>query len=73
MRRTSGGDHDHHRRAARRADLLLDGVGAHMSFERRVADFPIDAINALPSNVDYTPWHLLEHMRITRRTSSTTS
>jgi MinD-like ATPase involved in chromosome partitioning or flagellar assembly len=45
---------------------LLDGVGAHMSFEEAVAEFPIDAINALPSNVDYTPWHLLEHMRITQ-------
>jgi len=45
---------------------LLDGVGAHMPFEEAVADFPIDAINAFPSNVDYTPWHLLEHMRITQ-------
>src|SRR3954466_4858795 len=45
---------------------LLDGVGAHMPFEEAVAEFPIDAINAFPSNVDYTPWHLLEHMRITQ-------
>jgi len=45
---------------------LLDGVGAHMSFEEAVADFPIDAINAFPPNVDYTPWHLLEHLRITQ-------
>ena len=45
---------------------LLDGVGAHMPFEEAVADFPIDAINAFPSNVDYTPWHLLEHLRITQ-------
>jgi DinB family protein len=45
---------------------LLDGVGAHMTFEEAVADFPNDAINAFPSNVEYTPWHLLEHLRITQ-------
>jgi hypothetical protein len=46
--------------------VLLDGVGAHMPFEEAVADFPTDAINAFPPNVDYTPWHLLEHLRITQ-------
>lgn len=45
---------------------LLDGVDAHMPFEEAVADFPDDAINRLPPNVDYTPWHLLEHLRITQ-------
>ena len=45
---------------------LLDGVGAHMTFEEAVAAFPNDAINAFPSNVDYTPWHILEHLRITQ-------
>jgi DinB family protein len=46
--------------------VLLDGVGAHMPFDEAVADFPTDAINAFPPNVDYTPWHLLEHLRITQ-------
>ena len=45
---------------------LLDGVGAHMSFEEAVADFPDDAINSRAPNVDYTPWHLLEHLRLTQ-------
>ena len=46
---------------------LLDGVGAHMPFEEAVADFPIDAINAFPPNMHYTPWHLVEHVRLTQR------
>ena len=41
---------------------LLDGVGAHMPFEEAVADFPMDAINAFPPNMHYTPWHLVEHV-----------
>ncbi len=53
---------------ALRAQLaqLLDGVGAHMPFEDAIADFPDDAINRRPPNVDYTPWHLLEHLRLTQ-------
>lgn len=45
---------------------LLDGVGAHMPFEDAIADFPDDAINGRAPNVDYTPWHLLEHLRLTQ-------
>jgi hypothetical protein len=45
---------------------LLDGVGAHMPFEEAVADFPDEAMNRRPPNVDYTPWHLLEHLRFTQ-------
>jgi hypothetical protein len=45
---------------------LLDGQGAHMPLEDAVADFPDDAINRRPPNVDYTPWHLLEHIRLTQ-------
>jgi hypothetical protein len=53
---------------ALRHDLaeLLDGRGAHMSFDEAVADFPDDAINRRPANIDYTPWHLLEHLRLTQ-------
>ncbi len=43
---------------------LIDGRGAHMPFDEAVADFPGDAINRRPPNVTYTPWHLLEHIRI---------
>ena len=45
---------------------LLDGVGAHMPFEEAVADLPDDAINGRAPNVDYTPWHLVEHLRLTQ-------
>ncbi len=45
---------------------LLDGVGAHMSFEEAIADFPDDAINVRATHVDYTPWHLVEHLRLTQ-------
>jgi hypothetical protein len=45
---------------------LLDGAGAHMSFDEAVAAFPDDAINRRPPNVEYTPWHLLEHVRLTQ-------
>lgn len=43
---------------------LLAGDGAHMPLDEAVAAFPDDAINARPPNVPYTPWHLLEHIRI---------
>ncbi len=45
---------------------LIDGRGAHMPLDAAVADFPDDAINRLPPNVPYTPWHLLEHLRYTQ-------
>jgi hypothetical protein len=43
---------------------LLRGGHAHMSFDDAVDDFPQDRINDFPSGVRYTPWHLLEHLRI---------
>ena len=46
---------------------LLDGHGAHMPFEETVADFPDEAMNRRAPNVDYTPWHLVEHLRLTQR------
>lgn len=45
---------------------LLAGEGAHMTFEEAVADFPDEGINLRAPNVSYTPWHLLEHIRITQ-------
>ena len=45
---------------------LLDGVDARMPFDDAVADFPDEAINTRPPNVEYTPWHLLEHVRLTQ-------
>lgn len=45
---------------------LLDGHDAHMTFEEAVADVPDEAINLRPPNVTYTPWHIVEHLRITQ-------
>jgi hypothetical protein len=45
---------------------LIEGRDARMSFDEAVLDFPAEAINAFPPNVSYTPWHLLEHLRITQ-------
>ena len=45
---------------------LLDGVDAHMPFEAAVQSFPDEAMNQRPPHVGYTPWHLLEHLRLTQ-------
>jgi DinB superfamily len=44
----------------------LRGADAHMTFEVAVAEIPDWAINQRPPNVDYTAWHLVEHLRITQ-------
>jgi hypothetical protein len=43
---------------------LLRGRNAHLSFDDAIAGFPIEYINTKPPNVSYTPWHLLEHLRL---------
>src|ERR1043165_74937 len=43
---------------------LLRGSDAHIGFEKAVKDFPIGLINRKAEGVPYTPWQLLEHMRI---------
>lgn len=43
---------------------LLIGGNAHMTFEQAVADFPAEHYNTRPPNITYTPWHILEHLRI---------
>ncbi|HEY0754924.1 MAG TPA: DinB family protein [Ktedonobacteraceae bacterium] len=45
---------------------LLLGGNAHLSFDQAVAEFPQAYINTFPPQVPYTPWHLLEHLRITQ-------
>lgn len=42
---------------------LLSGANAHMPFDMVVAEMPIKAANTKPPHYNYTPWHLLEHMR----------
>lgn len=35
-----------------------------MTFDEAVANFPREHMNTKPPNVPYTPWHLLEHIRM---------
>ncbi|HEV8194969.1 MAG TPA: DinB family protein [Ktedonobacterales bacterium] len=46
--------------------FLLTRGNAHMGFEEAVADFPEAAMNTPFPNGTYTPWHLLEHIRLTQ-------
>lgn len=43
---------------------LLGGGGAHVDFETVIKDFPAEIINRKAENMPYTPWQVLEHMRI---------
>lgn len=43
---------------------LLDGGNAHAPFEEIIKDYPMDIINRQDSNAPFSPWGVLEHMRI---------
>src|SRR5918997_1939145 len=43
---------------------VLRGGGAHVKFEEAIEGFPAEFFNARADGVPYTPWQLLEHMRI---------
>src|SRR5918998_626842 len=43
---------------------LLRGGGAHLSFDDFVGSFPPDLCNRQIEGLPYTPWQVLEHMRI---------
>jgi hypothetical protein len=43
---------------------LLKGGGAHAKFEDVVGDFPAKLRGEKVANLPYTPWMLLEHLRI---------
>lgn len=43
---------------------LLAGTDAYMGFEEALAEFPLDRINEQAPNSDYTPWRLVEHLRL---------
>ena len=47
-------------------NLLESNRFAHMNFNEAVEKFPIEMINSKAPNVDYTFWHLIEHIRITQ-------
>lgn len=43
---------------------VLTQERGHMGLDEAVADFPVKHINTKPPNVDYSFWHILEHLRI---------
>ena len=43
---------------------LLRGGGAHLSFDDFVNSFPPDLCNRQIDGLPYTPWQVLEHMRL---------
>ena len=44
--------------------FLLRGGNAHIPIKRAVNNFPVEQINKKLSNISYTPWQLVEHLRI---------
>lgn len=54
--------------AALREDLLalLRGRGAHVGFEKAVADLREDLRGKKPRGAPYTPWQQVEHLRISQ-------
>jgi hypothetical protein len=46
---------------------LLNGGRAHLNFEQAFADLPAQLRGAKPEGLPYTPWRLLEHLRICQR------
>lgn len=57
-------DEDRDRALREHLLYLLRGGGAHIHFEEALKDFPAAAFNAKAEGVPYTPWQVLEHMRI---------
>jgi uncharacterized damage-inducible protein DinB len=43
---------------------LLAGGNAHVTFQDAVANFPLEKINSRTALIPYSPWELVEHMRI---------
>jgi hypothetical protein len=46
---------------------LLHGGQAHVKFEDAIADLPANLQGAVPPNLPYSAWQLLEHLRIAQR------
>lgn len=46
--------------------VYLSGKHAHMGLDDAVKNFPMSKINTKAPNSDYTPYRLIEHIRITQ-------
>jgi hypothetical protein len=47
-------------------ERLLDWEDAHVAFDAAVSDIPLDMRGRRASGLPYSPWQLVEHMRITQ-------
>lgn len=45
---------------------LLKGGNAHMTLDEAIRNYPVSMINAKFPKGTYSPWHLLEHIKITQ-------
>ena len=43
---------------------LLRGGGAHVNFDKAIAGLPVELCGVKPAGIPFTPWRLLEHLRI---------
>ena len=43
---------------------MVTGEGAHVGFDKIVADFPADVRGVVPDGATHSAWKLLEHLRI---------
>ena len=55
---------DSHQSLREHLIYLLQGGGAHLHFDKAVADIPPDLRGRTVPPVPHSPWRLLEHMRI---------
>jgi hypothetical protein len=46
---------------------LLRGGQAHAGFDAAVKDFPVADRGKVPANLPYSPWQILEHLRIAQK------
>jgi len=60
----SDGGGDENKELREHVLYLLRGGGAHVDFDKAVADLPAELRGCKPSGLAFTPWRLLEHMRI---------
>jgi DinB superfamily len=59
--------HQEHDKALRdHLAALLEGGGAHATFDAAIKDLPANLRGKRPEGVPHSPWELLEHLRITQ-------
>ncbi len=58
---------DPHEALCKQLATLIQGGEAHATFDDAVKDFPAELQSKVPSNLPYSAWQLLEHLRIAQR------